>query len=149
MRLVVRNIKNKAGAKQSSKILLALCLADRNRHVAVKAGAVTAIIEASTELEDSAVERALAALELMYKVGQGVAEVRAHALAVPVMVAMMDGTSARGKEYAIGVLAVIYGGTSKAETEMLTESVHAPPEEVTRAVALALQGHCTARGRRS
>lgn len=158
MRGVVRNLKNKAAAKPSTKILLALCLAERNRHVAVEAGAVTAIIEAATELEDSALERGLAALELICTVAEGVAEVRTHALAVPVMVAMMGGTSARGKEYAISVLGVIYGGASasetqrdaetETETEKERESVHAPAEEVARAVALALQGDCTARGRR-
>lgn len=141
MRGVVVNLKNRAGAKPATKILLALCLAESNRHVAVEAGAVGVIIEVVAELDGAAGERALAALELMCTVTEGAAEVRSHALAVPVMVAMMGQMAGRGKEYAISVLAVIYGGG-----DLLV--LAAPPEEVARAVALALQGDCTARGRR-
>lgn len=158
MRGVVRNLKSKAGAKPATKILLALCLAEGNRHVAVEAGAVAAVVETALEMEGPPAERALAALELMCTVAEGAAEVRAHALAVPAMVTMMGRTSARGKEYAISVLAVIYGGVSEAEmveaeTEEAAEeeseaAVPAPPEEVARAVTLALQGDCSARGRR-
>ncbi|XP_050363661.1 E3 ubiquitin-protein ligase PUB23 [Argentina anserina] len=146
MRGLVRNLKNKAGAKPATKVLLALCLAEANRHVAVEAGAASAVVETALELEDTAAERALAALELMCTVAEGAAEVRAHALAVPVMVMMMGRTSARGKEYAIGVLAVIYGGASEGEP---AEAVlAAPAEEVARAVELALKGDCSGRGRR-
>ncbi|GMN39946.1 hypothetical protein TIFTF001_009185 [Ficus carica] len=144
MRGVVGNLRSKAGAKPASKILLALCLAEGNRRVAVEAGAAAAVVEAAPELEGAAAERAMAALELMCTVAEGAAEVRAHALAVPVMVAVMGRTSAREKEYAISVLAVIYGGASEGEEEV----VMAPPEAVARAVALALQGECSARGRR-
>ncbi|XP_041019311.1 U-box domain-containing protein 25 [Juglans microcarpa x Juglans regia] len=141
MRGVVGSLKTHAGAKPATKILLALCLAEGNRHVAVEAGAVSAVVEAAPELDDAAVERALAALELMCTVPEGAAEVRAHALAVPVMVAMMGRMAARAKEYAISVLAVIYGGEGSEEQA-------APAEEVARAVALALRGDCSARGRR-
>ncbi|KAL5783276.1 hypothetical protein ACOSP7_008305 [Xanthoceras sorbifolium] len=143
MRGVVANLKNRAGAKPATKILLALCLAEGNRHVAVEAGAVGVVIEVVAELEEAAGERALAALELMCTVAEGAAEVRAHALAVPVMVTMMGQMAGRGKEYAISVLAVIYGGGPGDEMVLA-----APPEEVARAVTLALQGDCTARGRR-
>ncbi|XP_044470997.1 E3 ubiquitin-protein ligase PUB23 [Mangifera indica] len=141
MRGVVANLKNKAGAKPATKVLLALCLAESNRHVAVEAGAVGAVIEVVAELDSAAGERALAALELMCTVAEGAAEVRAHALSVPVMVTMMGQMAGRGKEYAISVIAVIYGGGDQIV-------LAAPPEEVARAVALALQGDCTARGRR-
>lgn len=148
-------MKSSAGAKPATKVLLALCLAEGNRHVAVEAGAVAAVVEAALEMEGPAAERALAALELMCTVAEGAAEVRAHALAVPAMVTMMGRTSARGKEYTISVLAVIYGGIAEAEAEAVdhdgegeAEGVTAPPEEVARAVALALQGDCSARGRR-
>lgn len=53
---------------------------------------------------------------------------------------VMDG--GRGKEHAISVLAVIYGGLEESGTAV------APPEEVARAVTLALQGECSARARR-
>lgn len=141
-------MRSKPGAKPASKILLALCLAEGNRRVAVEAGAVAAVVEAAPELEGAAAERAMAALELMCTVAEGAAEVRAHALAVPVMVAVMGRASAREKEYAISVLAVIYGGASATEADGGEEVVTAPPEEVARAVALALQGECSARGRR-
>ncbi|CAN6540049.1 hypothetical protein ACFX13_017206 [Malus domestica] len=146
MRGVVRNLKNKAAAKPATKILLALCLAEGNRHVAVESGAAAAVVETALELEAASAERSLAALELMCTVAEGAAAVRAHAMAVPVMVMIMGRTSARGKEYAIGVLAVIYGG---GDDEQAAEAVAAaPPEEVARAVELALQGDCSGRGRR-
>ncbi|KAL5538787.1 hypothetical protein UlMin_043920 [Ulmus minor] len=148
MRGVVGNLKSKAGAKPATKILLALCLAEGNRPVAVEAGAVGAVIEVAPELDGATAERALAALELMCTVAEGAAEVRAHALAVPVMVSMMGRSSAREKEYAISVLAVIYGGAFEVEDGIGAETMTAPPEEVARAVALALQGDCSARGRR-
>lgn len=99
------------------------------------------VIEVVAELDGAAGERALAALELMCTVAEGAEEARAHALAVPVMVTMMGEMAGRGKEYAISVLAVIYGGDDQTV-------LAAPPEEVARAVALALQGGCTARGTR-
>lgn len=137
-------MKNKAGAKAATKILLALCLAEGNRHVAVEAGAAAAVVETALELEATSAERALAALELMCTVAEGAAAVRAHALAVPIMVMMMGRTSARGKEYAIGVLAVIYSGGYGEEEAVAA----APAEEVARAVELALKGDCSGRGRR-
>ncbi|GFS40294.1 ARM repeat superfamily protein [Actinidia rufa] len=112
-----------------------------NRRVAVEAGAVGAVVEALAELEGAAAERALAVLELLCTVAEGAAELRAHALAVLMMVAVMGRMDGRGKEYAISVLAVIYSGSG-------CEGVVAPPEEVARAVALALHGDCSARGRR-
>ncbi|EEF45896.1 conserved hypothetical protein [Ricinus communis] len=154
MRALVANLKNKAGAKPATKILLALCLAEANRHVAVEAGAVGTIIEVVMELEAPAAERALAALELTCTVEEGAAELRTHALAVPVMVAMMGKVSGRGKEYAISALAVVYGGGGGegggglVAVDEEVQVQHAPPEEVARAVVLALQGDCTARGRR-
>ncbi|KAK4380918.1 hypothetical protein Sango_3018300 [Sesamum angolense] len=104
-------------------------------------GAVTAVVEALTDAESAVAERLLAALELLCTTAEGAAEVRAHALAVPMMVQVMGRMEGRGKEHAISVLAVIYGG--------LEEGVGvAPAEEVARAVMLALQGDCSARGRR-
>ncbi|KAL0297271.1 UNVERIFIED_CONTAM: hypothetical protein Sradi_6779200 [Sesamum radiatum] len=131
----------RGGRKPASKVLLALCLVEGNRRVAVEAGAVTAVVEALTDAESAVAERLLAALELLCTTAEGAAEVRAHALAVPMMVQVMGRMEGRGKEHAISVLAVIYGG--------LEEGVGvAPAEEVARAVMLALQGDCSARGRR-
>lgn len=135
-------MRSKLGAKPATKVLFALCLAGKNRQVAVEVGAVSAVVETAMELDGSAAERALAALELMCTVAEGAAEIRSHALAVPVMVGMMAKMEGRGREHAIGVLAVVFGGGSGEI------AVVAPPEEVARAVALALQGDCSARGRR-
>ena len=132
-------------AKYVTKILLALCLAEGNRRVAVEAGAARAVVETVAGLENSAVERALAALELMCTTAEGAAEVRAHAMTVPAMVAVMARLAGRGREYAISILAVVYGRGGAFSGEEITV---APAEEVARAVALALEGECTARGRR-
>ncbi|KAK4356576.1 hypothetical protein RND71_025547 [Anisodus tanguticus] len=143
MRGVVGCLKDKRVAKSASKVLLALCLSENNRHMAVEVGAVGVVVDILSDLDVAAAERSLAALELLCTVAEGAAEVRTHALAVPMMVEVMgrmDGS--RGKEYAISILAVIYGGACDGV------SVAAPPEEVARAVMLALQGECSARGRR-
>ncbi|CAG7911481.1 unnamed protein product, partial [Brassica rapa] len=131
-------------AKYVTKILLALCLAEGNRQVAVEAGAARAVVETAAGLEISAVERALAALELMCTTAEGAAEVRGHAMTVPAMVAVMARLAGRGRENAISILAVVYGRGGVDGEEIAV----APAEEVARAVALALEGECTARGRR-
>lgn len=141
---VMREIVNLLGvsAKLASKVLLALSLSEGNRRVAVEEGAAGRVVDALADLEGAAAERALAALELLCTVAEGAAEVRAHALAVPMMVEVMGRMAGRGKEYAISVLAVIYSGGERGE------GVHPPPEAVAGAVTLALQGDCSARGRR-
>ncbi|KAL6536258.1 hypothetical protein OROGR_012830 [Orobanche gracilis] len=114
---------------------------DGNRRTAVVAGAVTAVVEALADAEISVLERSLAALELLCTTSEGAEEVRAHALAVPMMVQVMGRMGGRGKEHAMSVLAVIYGGLEE-------RAGVAPAEEVARAVTLALDGDCSARGRR-
>ncbi|XP_038897160.1 U-box domain-containing protein 26 [Benincasa hispida] len=145
MRGLIESFNIKTGSKPATKILLALCLAEGNRHIAVEAGAVGAVIESLPEMEDAAAERALASLELMCTVAEGAAEVRAHALSVPAMVTMMGRMAARGKESAISVLGVIFDNEVSSEAK---SAVTAPPEEVARAVVLALQGDSSVRGRR-
>ncbi|GMG99070.1 hypothetical protein Nepgr_000910 [Nepenthes gracilis] len=138
---VVGYMKQRKGAKSATKVLLALCLAEKNRHVAVERGAVGRVVESLADLEGAPAERALAALELMCTVAEGAAEVKSHALAVPMLVAVMGNMEGRGREYAISVLAVIFGGAGD-------QVGAAPPEEVARAVVLAMQGDCSARGKR-
>lgn len=141
---VVRYMKEKAAAKCATKILLALCLSEGNRRVAVECGAAARVVDALPDIEGTVAERALAALELMCTVPEGAAEVRAHALAVPMLVAVMGRMEGRGREYAIGVLAAVYGGGGEHEL-----AAAAPPEEVARAVVLAMQqGDCSARAKR-
>ncbi|KAL8139260.1 hypothetical protein V2J09_005281 [Rumex salicifolius] len=141
---VLAQVKQKPGAKSATKVLLALCLEESNRRAAVERGAAGSVVEALADLDGAAAERALAALELMCTVAEGAAEVRAHALAVPILVTVMGKMEGRGREYAISVLAVVFGGGE--EVVVCTE---APPEQVARAVVLAMQqGDCSARGRR-
>ncbi|CAI9772354.1 unnamed protein product [Fraxinus pennsylvanica] len=138
---IVACLKERVAPKPASKVLLALCLAEVNRSVAVNAGAVGAVVEALADSENAVAERALASLELLCTVEEGAVEVRTHALAVPMMVQVMGKMEGRAKEYAISVLAVIYGGADHGNGL-------APAEEVARAVMLALHGDCSARGRR-
>lgn len=135
---VVGCLKNALTAKPATKVFLALCLAEENRRVAVEAGAVAEVVETVTELEGTAAERALAALELLCTVPEGAAELRSHALFVPALVEMVGKTAGRGKECAISVLAAVFGGGEAGP----------PPPVVAQAVLLALQGECSARGRR-
>ncbi|KAF2582305.1 hypothetical protein F2Q68_00000380 [Brassica cretica] len=81
----------------------------------------------------------------MCTTAEGAAEVRGHAMTVPAMVAVMARLAGRGREYAISILAVVYRKGVSGE-----EIAVAPAEEVARgvALALALEGVCTARGRR-
>lgn len=137
---VVGYLRGGGGAKSATKVLLALCLWEGNRHVAVECGAIAEVLEAVSGYDVAAAERALAALELMCTTADGAEEVRSHALAVPVLVEMMRRMEGRGKESAISVLTVVFGGR--------LDEVDAPPKEVARAVAFALQGDCSDRGRR-
>ncbi|GER32149.1 ARM repeat superfamily protein [Striga asiatica] len=139
---VVGCLRGGVGRKAASKVLLALCLAEVNRRSAVEAGAVAAVVEALADAEGAVAERSLAALELMCTTAEGATAVGSHALAVPMLVQVMGGASGRGREHAMSVLAVVYGGRGRGEAAV------APAEEVARAVALALQGECSARGRR-
>nr|DAD26027.1 TPA_asm: hypothetical protein HUJ06_027495 [Nelumbo nucifera] len=86
---VIRFPKDLAGANPATKVLLTLRLTECNHHLAVKVGAVAEVVETVTELEGSAAERALAALELLSTVSKGAAELRTHTLAVPVLVEMV------------------------------------------------------------
>ncbi|KAI4380909.1 hypothetical protein MLD38_007044 [Melastoma candidum] len=95
----------------------------------------------------AAAERALAALELICTVREGADEVRGHALAVPAMVSVMGRVEGRGREHAIGVLAVAFRAGRKDQA--LTVAAGAVlAEEVAKAVELALKGECSERGRR-
>ncbi|WZY80354.1 hypothetical protein YC2023_026738 [Brassica napus] len=64
-------------------------------------------------------------------------------MTVPAMVAVMAILAGRGREYATSILALVYRKRVSGEYIAV-----APAEEVARAVALGLEGECTARGRR-
>ncbi|XP_042496848.1 U-box domain-containing protein 26 [Macadamia integrifolia] len=144
-------LKDPAEAKSATKVLLALCLAEGNRHVAVEAGAVAEVVETVAGMEGSVAERALAALDLLCTLPEGAAELRSHALAVPMLVEMMGKVAGRGMECAISVLAVIFGGGGGGgggDGGGNEGVAAAQTEDVRRAVMVALQGKCSARGRR-
>lgn len=159
MHAVVARIRDGNAApgvrRSAAKILLSLCLAEPNRRVAVEAGAVGAVVEGAVEMAEegtTAAERALAALELMCTVREGADEVRGHALAVPAMVGVMGRVEGRGREHAMGVLAVAFGGGGTGRKDHGALATATPStvlaEEVAKAVELALKGECSERGRR-
>ncbi|ONK60458.1 uncharacterized protein A4U43_C08F18690 [Asparagus officinalis] len=126
-----------------AKVLLALLLVEPNRCVAVETGVVVAAVEAvvaTNSTSTSTAERALAALELMCTIEKGAAEVRAHALAALAMGEAIENMQGHGRECAIGVLAAVYGGSGDQAKDA--------PEEVIRAVMMAMQGECSLRWRR-
>ncbi|KAJ8460768.1 hypothetical protein OPV22_033694 [Ensete ventricosum] len=138
---VVTALREPASARPAAKVLLALLLPEHNRRAAVEAGAASAAMEAvaASGPAGATAERALAALELLCTVAEGAAGVRAHSAAAAVLAGAVEGMAGRGRECAIGVMAAIYGGAAVAG--------EAPPE-VGRAVVAAMQGECSARGRR-
>ncbi|KAK8938794.1 hypothetical protein KSP39_PZI011199 [Platanthera zijinensis] len=139
---VVAALRVAETARAAAKVFLALVLAEENRRPALEAGAVAAAVEAVASPEAGGTttvkERTLAALELLCTVEDGATAVRGHPLAAKALAGAVEAMAGRGRECAIGVLAAIYGGDWAA----------AAPEEVVRAVVVALQGECTARGRR-
>lgn len=137
---MVESLRDPASARPAAKVLLALLLAEANRQAAVDAGAAAAAVEAvaASGPAGATAERALAALELLCTVAEGAVAVRGHALAAPALAGAAERMRGRGRECAIGVLTAIYGGKRAAEA----------PDEVARAVVAAMQGECSARGRR-
>lgn len=134
-------------ARPAAKVLLALLLNERNRAEAARAGAAAATLEAvmASGPAGATAERGLAALELLCTVKEGAEAVRSNAIAAPALACAVEGMSGRGRECAIGVLAAIYGcggGGVGGDDGMDV------PSEVARVVVVAMQGECSARGRR-
>uniref|UniRef100_A0ACD5TDY5 Uncharacterized protein n=1 Tax=Avena sativa TaxID=4498 RepID=A0ACD5TDY5_AVESA len=142
---VVAAVREPATARLAAKVLLVVLLEEGNREAAVEAGAASAAVEAvaASGPAGSTAERALASLELLCTAAGGAAAVRREALAAPVLARAVEGMAGRGRECAIGVLAAIYGGTGGEEG-----AASPPPPEVVKAVVGAMQGECSARGRR-
>ncbi|KAF6991864.1 hypothetical protein CFC21_008914 [Triticum aestivum] len=140
---VVAAVREPATARLAAKVLLVMLLEEGNREAAVEAGAASAAVEAvaASGPAGATAERALAALELLCTAAGGTAAVRREALAAPVLACAVEGMSGRGRECAIGVLAAIYGGEEAA-------GASPPPPEVVKGVVGAMQGECSARGRR-
>jgi hypothetical protein len=141
---VVAAVREPATARLAAKVLLVVLLEEGNREVAVEAGAASAAVEAvaASGPAGATAERALASLELLCTAAGGAAAVRREALAAPVLARAVQGMTGRGRECAIGVLAAIYGGSG------VEEGASPPPPEVVKAVVGAMQGECSARGRR-
>ncbi|KAM0841835.1 hypothetical protein ACQ4PT_058756 [Festuca glaucescens] len=143
---VVAAVREQATARLAAKVLLVVLLEEGNREAALDAGAASAAVEAvaASGPAGATAERALASLELLCTAAGGAAAVRREALAAPVLARAVEGMSGRGRECAIGVLAAIYGAGSGG----LEEGASPPPPEVVKAVVGAMQGECSARGRR-
>lgn len=140
---VVSALRDPLFARPAAKVLLAMVLVEANRRTAIEAEAVAAAVEAVVSSAGGAkgastAERALAALELICTVEEGLTEVRKHALSAPAMASAVESMQGRGKECAIGVLSSVYAGDQAKDA----------PDEVVRAVMVAMQGECSARGRR-
>ncbi|KAJ3705320.1 hypothetical protein LUZ61_009025 [Rhynchospora tenuis] len=146
---VVAALLDSSTARPAAKVLLALLLNETNRTEAARAGVAAAALEAvmASGPAGATAERGLAALELLCTVREGAEAVRSNPIAAPALACAVEGMSGRGRECAIGVMAAIYacggGGGGNGDTE----GVEVPPE-VARAVVTAMQGECSARGRR-
>jgi hypothetical protein len=145
---VVAALLDSATARPATKVLLALLLNETNRAEAARAGAAAATLEAvmASGPAGATAERGLAALELLCTVKEGAEAVRSNEIAAPALACAVERMSGRGRECSIGVLAAIYGcgwgggGDDTVEVEV--------PSEVARVVVTAMQGECSARGRR-
>lgn len=144
---VVAALLDSSTARPAAKMLLALLLNERNRIEAARAGAAAAALEAvmASGPAGATAERGLAALELLCTVSEGAEAVRNNAIAAQALACAVERMSGRGRECAIGVLAAIYGGGGGGEEE---DGVVEVPSEVARSVLGAMQGECSARGRR-
>lgn len=147
---VVAAVREPATARLAAKVLLVVLLEEGNRETAVEAGAASAAVEAvaASGPAGATAERALAALELLCTAPGGAPAVRREALAAPVLARAVEGMAGRGRECAIGVLAAIYGGGGGGAGGEDGASSSPPPPEVVKAVVAAMQGECSARGRR-
>ncbi|KAG8086392.1 hypothetical protein GUJ93_ZPchr0010g7600 [Zizania palustris] len=142
---VLAAVREPATARLAAKVLLVVLLEEGNREAAVQAGAASAAVEAvaASGPAGATAERALAALELLCTAAGGAAAVRREPLAAPALARAVERMAGRGRECAIGVLAAIYGPGSGDDL-----SPSPPPAEVVKAVIAAMQGECSARGRR-
>ncbi|KAJ1688412.1 hypothetical protein LUZ63_019802 [Rhynchospora breviuscula] len=143
---VVAALLDSSTARPAAKVLLALLLNETNRTEAARAGVAAAALEAvmASGPAGATAERGLAALELLCTVREGADAVRSNPIAAPALACAVEGMSGRGRECAIGVLAAIFGCGGGGVVE---DGVEVPPE-VARAVVTAMQGECSARGRR-
>jgi hypothetical protein len=144
---VVAAVREPATARLAAKVLLVVLLEEGNRETAVEAGAASAAVEAvaASGPAGATAERALAALELLCTAPGGAPAVRREALAAPVLARAVEAMAGRGRECAIGVLAAVYGAAAGGEDGA---SSSPPPPAVVKAVVAAMQGECSARGRR-
>ncbi|KAF3334765.1 hypothetical protein FCM35_KLT21369 [Carex littledalei] len=141
---VVAALLDSSTARPAAKMLLALLLNERNRTEAARAGAAAATLEAvmASGPAGATSERGLAALELLCTVREGAEAVRSNPIVAQALACAVERMSGRGRECAIGVLAAIYGGGGGED------GVVEVPSEVARSVLGAMQGECSARGRR-
>ncbi|KAK9266200.1 hypothetical protein L1049_012533 [Liquidambar formosana] len=109
--------------KVGIKALFALCLIKQNRHRAVSAGAVDALIDRLPDFEKCDAERALATIELLCRVQAGCAAFAAHALTVPLLVKIILKISDRATEYAAGALLSLCSASEQLQRDAVAAGV--------------------------
>ncbi|XP_051146577.1 U-box domain-containing protein 26-like [Andrographis paniculata] len=123
------------------KSLFALCLAKQNRHRAVAAGAVEALIDRLAEFEKCDAERALATAELLCRIPAGCAAFASHPQTVPLLVNIILKISDRATEYAAGALLSLCSSSDGSRTEAVAAGVLSQ-------LLLLVQSDCTERAKR-
>ncbi|XP_002518745.3 U-box domain-containing protein 25 [Ricinus communis] len=140
--LLKRPISNYPRAlKIGIKALFALCLVKQTRHKAVSAGAVETLIDRLADFDKCDAERALATIELLCRVPEGVAEFAEHALTVPLLVKTILKISDRATEYAAGALLALCTASEKSQREAVSAGI------LTQ-LLLLVQSDCTDRAKR-
>lgn len=127
--------------KVGIKALFALCLVKQNRHKAISAGAVEAVIDRLAEFEKCDAERALATVELLCRVPAGCAAFAAHALTIPLLVKIILKISDRATEYAAGALLSLCSVSEELQRDAVAAGV------LTQ-LLLLVQSDCTDRAKR-
>nr|DAD21512.1 TPA_asm: hypothetical protein HUJ06_022975 [Nelumbo nucifera] len=127
--------------KVGIKALFALCLVKQNRHMAVSAGAVEALIDKLADFEKCDAERALATVELLCRIPAGRSAFAEHALTVPLLVKIILKISDRATEYATGALVSLCSASEQLQRDAVAAGV------VTQ-LLLLVQSDCTERAKR-
>nr|XP_043626319.1 U-box domain-containing protein 26-like [Erigeron canadensis] len=127
--------------KVGIKALLAFCMIKNNRHKAVEAGAVEALIDRLPDFEKCDAERALVTVELLCRIPEGCEAFASHALTVPLLVKLILKISDRATEYAAGALLSICSGNERLQKEAVDAGV-------LKQLLLLVQSDCTERAKR-
>lgn len=127
--------------KVGIKALFAFSMVKKNRHKAVEAGAVEALIDRLPDFEKCDAERALATVELLARIPEGSAAFASHALAIPLLVKSILKISDRATEYAAGALLSLCSVVERLQSEAVDAGI-------LNQLLLLIQSDCTERAKR-